>query len=123
MPRLQSSWLEVFNEVALLNECSHPNVVRAHSTYSDCGSFYLVLEYCEWSLDERAQTNPLPTADAIAIWSSHVLAAVAFLHGISICHRDVKPANFLVLEGSPGIVKLADFGVSARLKAGELIKK
>jgi serine/threonine protein kinase len=46
----------------------------------------------------------------------NLTSAVVYLHGIAICHRDVKPENVLCV-GESGDVRLIDFN-SARTDAG-----
>ena len=45
-----------------------------------------------------------------AMWFAQILQGVTFVHGMGICHRDLKLEN--VLLHSDGTVKLADFGMS-----------
>lgn len=45
-----------------------------------------------------------------AAWFGQILQGVAFVHGMGICHRDLKLEN--VLLHSDGTVKIADFGMS-----------
>jgi predicted ATPase/signal transduction histidine kinase len=44
--------------------------------------------------------------------------ALGQLHAAGVVHKDVKPANVLV-DLAAGVVKLADFGLAARLGAGD----
>jgi len=51
-------------------------------------------------------------------YSAQVILAVGFLHGKKIIYRDLKPENILISED--GYIKLADFGLSRILNAGEM---
>lgn len=46
-----------------------------------------------------------------------VLAGLAYLHQQGVVHRDIKGAN--ILTNREGLVKLADFGVAAKLSGAE----
>ena len=84
---------------------------------------WVVMEYCPGGSVRdliRAHGSPLDDAPVGFVCSS-VLAALAYLHRMCrAIHRDVKAANILLTEH--GDVKLADFGVSARL-SGTLTKR
>jgi len=43
---------------------------------------------------------------------------LAYIHGMGICHRDIKPQNILV-NNSTGILKICDFGSAKQLIEGE----
>ena len=45
-----------------------------------------------------------------ANWFAQILQGVGFVHGMGICHRDLKLEN--VVLHSDGTVKVADFGMS-----------
>lgn len=51
-----------------------------------------------------------------------LLSAVKFLHDKNVCHRDLKPENVLFKSNSDDHIKLLDFGLSKKLKEGEIMK-
>ena len=50
-----------------------------------------------------------------------ILLAVAYLHDIGVCHRDIKPDNFIFAKkGDQSIIKMIDFGLSKQYRKNEL---
>lgn len=47
-----------------------------------------------------------------------LLAALKDLHRVGIIHRDVKPANLIVAEGSKPVIKCIDLGAAVDLRTG-----
>lgn len=45
--------------------------------------------------------------------------ALAYLHALGICHRDIKPQNLLV-DSNNHVLKVCDFGSAKRLVKGEV---
>jgi serine/threonine-protein kinase len=78
---------------------------------------FMVLEYLPGeSLADRLDRVRLPLQKAFNI-ARDLASALAFAHGKSIVHRDVKPAN--VLHAGDERWKLADFGI-ARMPNSDL---
>ena len=82
----------------------------------------LVLEYMPSSLDrilkEQEKKGEALPVSLIQHFMFNFMAALNYLHGKGICHRDIKPHNLLV-DPVTGMVKLCDFGCSKRLIEGE----
>ncbi len=97
----------------------HPNIVTVYdySTGPE-GPVYLAMEYLSGSpLGELlAAAGRLPWQRAVFI-AFQLADALEFAHRNQVIHRDVKPANILVLERD--LVKILDFGI-AKLANSEL---
>lgn len=95
---------------ALLN---HPAIVTVHEWDTDSDEAFIVMEDLDGAsladlLDEL--DGPF-TLDETAAVMKAVISAVAYAHANGVLHLDLKPANVLVTR--EGLVKVADFGVSA----------
>lgn len=103
-------------EFEILSKLDHPNLVRVYDygAMRD-GGVYLAEEYIDgFSLqDARA----LMESEAHIDVTRQVLLGLAYLHGMGMIHRDVKPANIMLLwvdeTSIRPLVKLVDFGLSS----------
>jgi serine/threonine protein kinase len=105
-------------EARAAGRCVHPNIVAIYDFAVHEGNPFLAMEYVEArNLGQVvAQSGRFPEPEAVAI-IDQVLDALACAHAAGIVHRDVKPANILLL--TTGRVKMTDFGI-ARFDGAEL---
>jgi serine/threonine protein kinase len=103
-------------EALLLSQLDHPRIVRyvAHGLTEE-SSPYLVMEWLEGEdLAQRLQSGPLTIDETISL-VQHVAQGLAAAHAAGVIHRDLKPGNLFLPNGSVEAVKVVDFGV-ARIK-------
>src|SRR6058998_2941547 len=123
-PKLRERFLREARTAAKL---SHPNVISIHAVEETGGFVFFAMAYVEGeTLTERVRRRgPLPPSEAARILRD-VAWALAYAHGQGVVHRDVKPDNILIEQGS-GRVLVADFGIAGvvagagALVAGEVV--
>tara|TARA_B110000211_G_scaffold21161_2_gene21939 strand:- start:2621 stop:3640 length:1020 start_codon:yes stop_codon:yes gene_type:complete len=125
------------SEILVLSRLEHPNIVRYYTSwiepihgehdhtpspgddsYNSTDSleyqppnimFYIKMEICKTStLAEIIHTMDTDTSLDIL---RQIIQGVMYLHDQNVVHRDLKPKN--ILFSTTGIVKIADFGLSA----------
>lgn len=107
-------------EVAILTKLDHPNIVRYYETYEDDKNIYLVMEYIGGGelFDKIAQQKNQVFNEVTAYeYIYKLFGALNHMHAQGIVHRDIKPENIMI--GDNGELKLIDFGLSKRKKAGK----
>mmetsp|Transcript_82086 Transcript_82086/g.237993 ORF Transcript_82086/g.237993 Transcript_82086/m.237993 type:complete len:461 (-) Transcript_82086:270-1652(-) len=121
---------DVEREVAMMKACAHENIAQLFGMFEDEAHVYLAQEYCDsGDFSDKLRERGLAIREAEAAgWIRQMCSAVGALHLLGICHRDVKPENFLVRGGeasggaSPsGTLKLSDFGLAVFLPPGGLL--
>ncbi|HEY9778370.1 MAG TPA: serine/threonine-protein kinase [Planktothrix sp.] len=106
-------------EAQAASKLNHPYIVGVHDFgISLDGQAYLVMEYLEGkSLDEIIQEQgAIPWHQAVPIFMQ-ICEGLAEAHGANVIHRDMKPANVMLLN-EPGrelLVKIVDFGLARDL--------
>ncbi|MET9603572.1 serine/threonine-protein kinase [Streptomyces sp. NPDC006512] len=97
----------------------HPHIVPVFEAGEAEGLLYIAMRYVAGQ-DLRAlldRTGPLPVATAARI-AGQVASALDAAHAHDLVHRDVKPGNILVAEGTdsehPEHVYLTDFGLTKK---------
>ena len=100
-------------EIQLLKNLQHPNIVKYHDSVRDTDNLYIILEYCEnGSLHSICKNFGKFPENLVSLYTAQVLHGLLFLHEQGVIHRDIKGANILTTK--EGLVKLADFGVATK---------
>jgi serine/threonine protein kinase len=92
----------------------HPNIGTVHEVGEHQGRLFLAMplydgQTLERWLDRAAELDLMPVSEIVAI-AAQLAAALAAAHAAGIVHRDVKPANLILLGGRQ--LKLLDFGLA-----------
>ena len=86
-------------EKSLLQQCSHPFVLKCAASLQDASALHLLLEYCPGGellrLLQRSALGVLDGASA-AFYAAGLALALEHLHDRGIVHRDLKPENILL---------------------------
>jgi eukaryotic-like serine/threonine-protein kinase len=98
----------------------HPACQRAYGFGRDSRHVYIAYEYVPGrTFREALRSGELDDATAIDA-CVQVLTGLAHAHGCGIVHRDVKPSNVLLAEGSDVSVRILDFGL-AQIREAETL--
>ncbi|MBK5257619.1 MAG: protein kinase [Vicinamibacteria bacterium] len=98
---------------------SHPNIVPLYTFGDVDGTLYFVMGYVKGeSLATRLKREgKLPVEESRRILIE-VAEALEYAHKLGIVHRDIKPDNVLIEEGT-GRALLTDFGIAKAVGAGQ----
>jgi hypothetical protein len=99
-------------EAAAAAQLDHPNCLRAYALARDAQHVYIAYEYVPGrTLREAFVADVLDDEDALEA-AAQILDGLAHAHARGIVHRDVKPANVLLVDGPNISVRLLDFGLA-----------
>jgi len=104
----------ILNEVRILSEMDHPNIVRLYEFYDEPAYYCLVQEVCSGGelFDAIIKSGKFKESTARILIKS-MLSCINYCHGKGVVHRDLKPENIL-LEPDMDFnkMKIIDFGTA-----------
>lgn len=105
------------NEIRVLRTCNNDNIIKLYDIKKTANNFYLIMEYCnEGDLHQYLKAKKHLCEDEAVEYFVQILHAFQTLVKNKIMHRDFKLANILKHNGN---IKIADFGFSKLLSAGQ----
>lgn len=107
-------------EALAASRLDHPNVTRVLDFGQEPdGLLYLVMEYLDGvGLRTILEREKRLTTERVVRLVSQVCAALAHAHARNVIHKDIKPENLVIVQGSDDegdpmeVVKVCDFGIA-----------
>ena len=111
------------NEINILSQLSHPNLVKYITSIIEKDGIYIIMEFCEYgdlySLLHSVRKKKVYVNEEI-IWdiAYQSLLALEYLHSANIIHRDIKLLNIFMAKDKT--IKIGDMGMSKLLSKKEM---
>ncbi|KAG6486518.1 hypothetical protein ZIOFF_055094 [Zingiber officinale] len=116
----QQCILQLEQEIILLSQFEHDNIVQYYGTDKESSKLYIFLELVtQGSLASLYQKYRLQDSQ-VSSYTKQILNGLNYLHERNVVHRDIKCANILVHVN--GLVKLADFGLAKEMSKFNMLK-
>jgi len=116
------------NEIELLKTLDHPNIVKYYKSFTENNKIYIIMEYFD-NGDLQSYIKALKIQkdkkdiNKAEIWNIfyQCMLGLNYLHLKGVIHRDIKPQNIFMTKNK--VIKIGDFGVSAKFKNETQLKK
>ena len=117
------------NEIELITKLNHQNIVKYYKSFTENNKIYIIMEYFDnGDLDNyikalKEDKNKEENIKKEEIWNIfyQCMSGLNYLHSMGVIHRDISPQNIFMTKNK--IIKIGDFGVSAKFKDKEILKK
>ncbi|VDN60626.1 unnamed protein product [Dracunculus medinensis] len=103
----------LFNEIIIMRDYQHPNIVAMYGSYLVGNELWVVMEYMEGGPLTDIITQFRIDEVATATITVQCLSALEYLHSNKVIHRDIKSDSILLARN--GVAKISDFGFCGQL--------
>ena len=103
------------NEIDILTNIDHPNIVKLFEVYEDADHYSLVMELMTGGeLFDSIIRKETYTEKEASETIRPIIDAIRYCHSMNIIHRDIKPENLLYSTEDPNtrMIKVSDFGLA-----------
>lgn len=123
---------DIDREARIHQSLDHPNILKVHEVIDEKCFLCIVMDHYTGGdlvrcLQTHAKAGRRIKSGRIIHVVKQMTEAVAYLHGMSIVHRDIKADNYLLdrlaITDTECRVALADFGFSCECRAGDRLKR
>ena len=115
---------QVRTEIHILRLFTHPHIIRLYEVIDTPTDIFTIMEFCSGGelFDYIVSRGKLDENEARGLFQQ-IISGIEYCHVHGVVHRDLKPENIL-LDNSSGhpVLKIADFGLSNRMKDGQFLK-
>ncbi|XP_055409390.1 myosin light chain kinase 3 isoform X4 [Bubalus kerabau] len=115
---------DVKNEINIMNQLSHVNLIQLYDAFESKNSFTLVMEYVDGGelFDRITEEKYHLTELDVVLFTKQICEGVHYLHQHYVLHLDLKPENILCVNQTGHQIKIIDFGLARRYKPREKLK-
>uniref|UniRef100_A0A8C7BIV4 Myosin light chain kinase 3 n=1 Tax=Neovison vison TaxID=452646 RepID=A0A8C7BIV4_NEOVI len=115
---------DVKNEVNIMNQLSHVNLIQLYDAFESKNSYTLIMEYVDGGelFDRITEEKYQLTELDVILFTKQICEGVHYLHQHYILHLDLKPENILCVSQTGHQIKIIDFGLARRYKPREKLK-
>lgn len=114
----ESRGIRIYDELRILKDLDHPNIVRVYEAVKDKDHVYMVQEYISGRTLAELRDDPKRPAlrdDDVRRWMREIAGALTYLHSKGVIHRDIKPGNIMIDRSGRAV--LIDFGIARRVSS------
>ncbi|XP_061653710.1 myosin light chain kinase 2, skeletal/cardiac muscle isoform X2 [Phyllopteryx taeniolatus] len=122
--RSQKEKEAVKNEIQVMNNLDHANLIQLYAAYESRNDIILVLEYVGGGelFDRIIDENyTLMELDAV-VFIRQICEGLQHMHKMYILHLDLKPENILCVSRVTNKIKIIDFGLARIYKPREKLR-
>nr|XP_010975406.1 myosin light chain kinase family member 4 isoform X1 [Camelus dromedarius] len=115
---------EVKNEISVMNQLDHVNLVQLYDAFESKNDIVLVMEYVDGGelFDRIIDDNCNLTEFDTILFIRQICEGIRHMHQMNILHLDLKPENILCVNRDTKQIKIIDFGLARRYKPREKLK-